>query len=87
MGRKEMFYLLFLVLVPCITGSHFSAMCTVIVARDKSKPSLPCLAGGEEEAGKHAVNFTRLSYSSDDINQFTTHTEIALAPNPLLTLW
>lgn len=68
MGRRETFYLLFVVPVPCITGSHFSAVSTVIVAEDKLKPSLSCLAGGEEEAGKYAVSFTRLSCSSDDVS-------------------
>lgn len=66
MGRKERFYLLFVVLVSCITGSHFSAGSALVVARDKLKPSLPCPAGGEE-AGRHAVSFTPLSYSGDDI--------------------
>lgn len=48
MGIKERLFLLFVVLVSCITGSHFSAVSTVIAARDKLKLSLPCLAGGEE---------------------------------------
>lgn len=68
LGRKEQFSLLFVALVSCITGTHFSAASAVIVAREKLKPSLPCLAGGEGEAGEHAVSFPHLPYSSGEIN-------------------
>jgi len=52
MGRKERFYLLFVLHVYGITGTPFCAASTVVVAKDRLKPSLPCLAGGEEAAGR-----------------------------------
>lgn len=82
-GRKERVYLLFVALVPSVTGSHFSALSTVIAAREKLKPSLPCPAGGEEEAGK-PVSFTRLTAVTMYAGYHTR--KITLAPNLLLML-